>query len=113
MTAPVTVADLATVAANTYAGVDYLIVERHDSAAQYCPARYERLTPTPGALLPMQVVDAGGQCWQIVEGELSPAMAGAILLTIWLIGQFHGVMRPATPIGSRTIRVLPCISSKR
>ncbi len=33
------------------------------------------------------------------------AMAGATLQTIWLIGQFHGVIRPTTPIGSRAISV--------
>ena len=30
------------------------------------------------------------------------AMAGATLARIWLIGQFQGVTRPHTPIGSRT-----------
>ena len=28
------------------------------------------------------------------------ASAGATLQVIWLIGQFHGVMRPQTPTGS-------------
>ena len=36
------------------------------------------------------------------------ASAGATLHMIWLIGQFHGVMKPQTPIGSRTISVVPC-----
>ncbi len=35
------------------------------------------------------------------------AIAGATLQTIWLIGQFHGVISPTTPIGSRAIRVVP------
>ena len=39
------------------------------------------------------------------------AMAGATLQTIWLIGQFHGVIMPITPIGSRAISVEPCIHS--
>ena len=30
--------------------------------------------------------------------------AGATLSAIWFIGQFHGVMRPTTPIGSWKIR---------
>jgi hypothetical protein len=41
------------------------------------------------------------------------AMAGATLQTIWLIGQFHGVIMPITPMGSLAIRVEPCIHSKR
>jgi hypothetical protein len=39
------------------------------------------------------------------------ASAGATLQAIWLIGQFHGVIRPHTPIGSRRIRVVPRCSS--
>ena len=35
------------------------------------------------------------------------AIPGATLQTIWLIGQFHGVISPTTPIGSRTIWVVP------
>ena len=35
------------------------------------------------------------------------ASAGATLQAIWLTGQFHGVMKPHTPIGSRAISVLP------
>ena len=40
------------------------------------------------------------------------ASAGATLQAIWLIGQFHGVMRPHTPTGSRITIVLPRASSK-
>src|SRR5437773_9785542 len=39
------------------------------------------------------------------------ASAGATLQVIWLIGQFHGVMKPQTPTGSRTIAVDPRTSS--
>ena len=39
------------------------------------------------------------------------AKAGATLQAIWLIGQFHGVIIPTTPIGSLTIRFFPCSSS--
>ena len=39
------------------------------------------------------------------------ARAGRTLQAIWLIGQFHGVIRPHTPIGSRTIRVVPSTNS--
>jgi len=39
------------------------------------------------------------------------AMAGATLQTIWLIGQFHGVISPTTPIGSRAIWVRPIMYS--
>src|SRR4029077_11393671 len=39
------------------------------------------------------------------------ANAGYTLTAIWLIGQFHGVMRPHTPIGSLTTSVEPCCSS--
>ena len=38
------------------------------------------------------------------------ARAGATLQTIWLSGQFHGVMSPQTPIGSFTTRVVPRVS---
>ena len=31
------------------------------------------------------------------------ASAGTTLQAIWLIGQFHGVIMPQTPIGSLTI----------
>ena len=39
------------------------------------------------------------------------ARAGATLQVIWFIGQFHGVMKPQTPIGSLTIFVLPRLCS--
>ena len=39
------------------------------------------------------------------------ASAGNTLQAIWLIGQFHGVIKPQTPIGSLTTSVLPCCSS--
>ncbi len=39
------------------------------------------------------------------------ASAGATLQAIWFAGQFHGVMRPHTPTGSRTTPVVPCIFS--
>ena len=35
------------------------------------------------------------------------ARAGATLQAIWFTGQFHGVMKPHTPIGSRAISVVP------
>ena len=35
------------------------------------------------------------------------ASAGATLHMIWFSGQFHGVIRPHTPIGSRRIRCRP------
>ena len=35
------------------------------------------------------------------------ASAGATLQAIWLTGQFHGVMKPQTPIGSRAMSVVP------
>ena len=38
------------------------------------------------------------------------ASAGATLHVIWFTGQFHGVMKPQTPIGSRTISVVPRVS---
>ena len=39
------------------------------------------------------------------------ASAGATLQAIWLSGQFQGVMKPQTPIGSLTISVVPRRSS--
>ncbi len=39
------------------------------------------------------------------------ASAGDTLQAIWLIGQFHGVIKPQTPIGSLTISVAPRCSS--
>ena len=39
------------------------------------------------------------------------ARAGTTLQAIWLIGQFQGVIRPQTPIGSLTSRVEPRSSS--
>jgi hypothetical protein len=35
------------------------------------------------------------------------ASAGASFEATWLSGQFHGVIRPQTPIGSRRIMVPP------
>ena len=40
------------------------------------------------------------------------AMAGATLQAIWFSGQFHGVIMPTTPIGSRTTMADPTGSSK-
>ncbi len=40
------------------------------------------------------------------------ASAGTTLQAIWLIGQFHGVIRPHTPIGSFTSMVVPRSSLK-
>ena len=39
------------------------------------------------------------------------ARAGATLHAIWLIGQFHGVISPQTPAGSRITRDEPMSSS--
>ena len=39
------------------------------------------------------------------------ASAGATLHAIWFTGQFHGVMKPQTPIGSCTMRVVPWFST--
>ncbi len=40
------------------------------------------------------------------------ASAGATLHMIWFTGQFHGVMKPQTPTGSRMMRVEPLFSTK-
>ena len=40
------------------------------------------------------------------------AIAGSTLHAIWFTGQFHGVIRPQTPIGSRRKSVEPCTVSK-
>ena len=40
------------------------------------------------------------------------ASAGATLQAIWLSGQFHGVIMPMTPTGSRTTMAEPIGSSK-
>ena len=40
------------------------------------------------------------------------ANAGATLHMIWLAGQFHGVISPHTPIGSRTMRLVPRRSTR-
>ena len=40
------------------------------------------------------------------------ASAGNTLQAIWLIGQFHGVIKPHTPIGSLTISAAPRGTSK-
>ncbi len=39
------------------------------------------------------------------------AIAGATLAAIWLSGQFQGVMKAHTPIGSETTEVVPICSS--
>ena len=39
------------------------------------------------------------------------ASAGATLQAIWLSGQFHGVIRPHTPMGSFRMSVEPLASS--
>src|SRR5690606_275499 len=44
---------------------------------------------------------------------LPAAMEGATLAAIWLIGQFHGVIMPTTPIGSWTTRAPRTSSSQR
>ena len=41
------------------------------------------------------------------------ASAGATLHMIWFIGQFHGVIRPHTPTGSRRMRVVPFALDER
>jgi hypothetical protein len=41
------------------------------------------------------------------------ARAGATFDATWFSGQFHGVMRPQTPIGSRRTIPAPISSSKR
>src|SRR5882724_2809461 len=41
------------------------------------------------------------------------ASAGATLQAIWFSGQFHGVIMPTTPTGSRTTTAEPIGSSKR
>jgi len=44
------------------------------------------------------------------------ASAGATLSMVWFIGQFHGVIRPQTPIGSYSTRsplsLISCWNSK-
>ena len=40
------------------------------------------------------------------------ASAGATLQVIWFSGQFHGVIMPTTPTGSRTTIAVPTGSSK-
>ena len=40
------------------------------------------------------------------------ASAGATLQAIWFSGQFHGVIMPMTPTGSRTTTADPTVSSK-
>ena len=40
------------------------------------------------------------------------ASAGATLQAIWFSGQFHGVIMPMTPTGSRTTMAEPTFSSK-
>jgi len=40
------------------------------------------------------------------------ASAGKTFTAIWFIGQFHGVIRPQTPIGSLTTSVAPRCSVK-
>ncbi len=39
------------------------------------------------------------------------AMAGATLAAIWFNGQFQGVMKAQTPMGSETTEVVPICSS--
>ena len=42
------------------------------------------------------------------------ASAGATLHATWFIGQFHGVIKAHTPIGSRTSNVEPtCLSNSK
>ena len=55
------------------------------------------------------------ECGAISEGFSTivqpAASAGATLQAIWLAGQFHGVISPQTPTGSRTTMVEPSIRS--
>lgn len=47
--------------------------------------------------------------WMTVQPTAS---AGAVFAHIWWTGQFHGVMKPQTPIGSFSTALAPLISSK-
>ena len=83
------------------------------------PESSRRLTPreepagTPAACMTSdQMMALRGATSDGFSTIVQPAaMPGATLQTIWLIGQFHGVIRPTTPIGSRAIRVEPSTSS--
>ena len=68
---------------------------------------------TPAAcMISAQMMAENGASSEGLSTMVQPvARAGTTLQAIWLIGQFQGVMRPQTPMGSFTIRVGPRSSS--
>src|SRR5690606_3707772 len=93
------------------------------------PGWLDKAAPTPGpSPLIMLNTPAGTPAASMISLQITPdrgatsdgfstmvqptARAGATLQPIWFDGQFHGVMKPQTPIGSRPIMVVPRCSSK-
>src|SRR5665213_1420382 len=68
---------------------------------------------TPAAcMISAQMMAEKGASSEGLRTMVQPvARAGTTLQAIWLIGQFHGVIMPHTPMGSLTMRVGPRSSS--
>jgi hypothetical protein len=68
---------------------------------------------TPAAArISVQIQAENGATSEGLSTMVQPvARAGATLQAIWLTGQFHGVMKAQTPIGSFTSSVVPRSSS--
>ena len=89
------------------------------NAGQSCNAPTRMLVPrskmvevVAAARLSAEATKVGDPFTDGISTMVHPAAsAGATLVTIWFMGQFQGVMRPHTPMGSFRIRVEPLSSS--
>ena len=82
------------------------------AAPTFGPSPFTRLktpagTPAAWRISAMMIALSGAISVGFSTIVQPAASAGATLHMIWLTGQFHGVIRPQTPTGSRTIRVVP------
>jgi len=68
-------------------------------------------TPAASMISARICAEKGASCGGLRIMVQPVASAGKTLTQVWFIGQFHGVMRAQTPMGSRRIRVGPRNSS--
>ena len=69
-------------------------------------------TPASSSISAIRIAENGATSEGLSTIVQPAASAAATLQEIWLAGQFHGVIMPMTPIGSRRMPVAPCCSSK-
>ena len=68
-------------------------------------------TPASSRISAKMIASSGAISLGLSTMVQPAASAGATLQVIWFCGQFHGVIMPTTPTGSRRISVLPRTSS--